>query len=55
MRTGWRPERRNRKIGTADSGWRKENRMVVPNSWHDEFCFYERLGRLTATEADLHG
>jgi len=55
MRAGWRPERRNRKIGTADFGWRKQNRMVVPNSWHDEFTFYERLGRHTATEMALLG
>ena len=55
MRADWRPERRNRKIGTADFGWQKENRMVVPNSWHDEFAFYERLGQHTATEMRLHG
>ena len=44
MRAGWRPERRNRNIGTFYAGWRKENKMVVPNSRHDEFFFYERLG-----------
>ena len=55
MRAGWRPERRNRKIGTADAGWRKQNSMVVPNSRHDEFYFYERLGRHTANEMELHG
>ncbi|MCZ6588978.1 MAG: hypothetical protein O7B24_13635 [Alphaproteobacteria bacterium] len=55
MRAGWRPERRNRNIGTFYAGWRKENRMVVPNSWHDEFYFYERLGRHTANEMELHG
>jgi hypothetical protein len=55
MRTGWRPERRNRNIGTFYAGWRKDNRMVVLDSWHDEFCFYERLGRHTATEVELHG
>ena len=55
MRAVWRPERRNRKIGTADFGWRKQNRMVVPNSWHDEFTFYERLGRHTVTDVNLLG
>ncbi|NNE83490.1 MAG: hypothetical protein HKN28_05925 [Alphaproteobacteria bacterium] len=55
MQAGRRAERRNRKIGTPDFGWRKQNRMVVPNSWHDEFYFYERLGRHTATEVDLLG
>lgn len=55
MRAGWRPERRNRRIGTINSGRRKQTRMVVPDSRHDEFHFYERLGRHTATEMDVHG
>ncbi len=54
MRSGWRPERRNRKLGTANSGWRKQNRMVVPNSRHDEFAFYERLGRHTVSNKILY-
>lgn len=33
----WRPERRNRKIGTAASGHGQSNKMVVPNSKLDRF------------------
>lgn len=33
----WRPERRNRNIGTAASGHGQSNKMVVPNSRLDRF------------------
>lgn len=54
MRAGRRPERRNRKIGTAASGRGRDNRMVVPERYHDGLHFYERLGPHTATEERLH-
>lgn len=30
MKPGWRPERRNRKIGTASAGFKHRNRMSIP-------------------------
>lgn len=42
----WRPERRNRKIGTAASGFSKSNNMRIPESWLDKDgkarFYYER-------------
>ena len=55
MRAGRRPERRSRKIGTAASGHGRDNRMVVPERYHDGLRFYERLGSHTAIEEHLHG
>ncbi len=43
----WRPERRNRKIGTESSGFSKSNDMRIPQSWQDKHgnysLYYERL------------
>ncbi len=43
----WRPERRNRKIGTKSSGYSKPNDMRIPESWQDKHgncsLYYERL------------
>ncbi|WP_346894461.1 hypothetical protein [uncultured Roseibium sp.] len=43
----WRPERRNRNIGTALSGHGQSNRMRIPESWQDSngnfSCYYERI------------
>ena len=55
MRAGWRPERRNRKIGTAASGRGHDNRMRVPERYHDGLRFYERLGPHRTTEERLNG
>lgn len=42
-----RPERRNRKIGTAASGYGQSNKMKIPESWVDSTgrctCYYERI------------
>lgn len=43
MRPGWNPTRRNKKIGTKAQGHGANNRLVVPESWHEAKCFYERL------------
>lgn len=48
MLTGvWRPERRNRRIGTKASGFSKSNDMRIPESWLDKHgncsLYYERL------------
>ena len=43
----WRPERRNRNIGTKSSGYSKSNDMRIPESWQDKHgnysLYYERL------------
>ncbi len=43
----WRPERRNRNIGTNSSGYSKSNDMRIPESWQDKYgnysLYYERL------------
>ncbi len=43
----WRPERRNRNIGTKSSGYSKSNDMRIPESWLDKHgncsLYYERL------------
>jgi hypothetical protein len=43
----WRPERRNRNIGTKRAGYAKANDMRIPESWLDKYgnCsrYYERL------------
>lgn len=55
MRAGWRPERRNRKIGTAAAGHGQDNRLVIPQSWHESRDFTERLGPHDTIEARLQG
>lgn len=46
-KSGWRPERRNRNIGTAASGHGQSNKMTIPNSRLDCFgldtVFQERV------------
>ncbi len=46
-KSGWRPERRNRNIGTAASGHGQSNKMTIPNSRFDRFgmdtVFQERV------------
>jgi hypothetical protein len=43
----WKPERRNRNIGTKRSGYAKSNDMRIPESWFDKHgacsMYYERL------------
>ncbi len=43
----WRPDRRNRRLGTSSSGYRKQNDMRIPKSWMDRHgnvsLFYERI------------
>ena len=43
MRNGYRPERRNRNIGTPSQGHGSDNRMAIPSSWHQDRAFYEAL------------
>ncbi|MEZ5809874.1 MAG: hypothetical protein R3D45_00540 [Rhizobiaceae bacterium] len=37
MKSGWRPERRNRKIGTASAGFKKRNRLTIPRQGEVEY------------------
>ncbi len=39
----WQPARRNKKIGTEDSGFKSRNKFDIPGSWHDSRVFYEKL------------
>ncbi|EEA92447.1 conserved hypothetical protein [Pseudovibrio sp. JE062] len=59
MSSVWRPERRNRNIGTSWSGYSKSNDMRVPESWQDKHgnysMFYERLKTTDTQEIDIGG
>jgi hypothetical protein len=44
MRPGWNPTRRNRNVGTKAHGHGEDNRLVIPESRHDDKWFPERLG-----------
>jgi len=37
------PTRRNRNIGTSKQGHGQDNRLEIPESWHDSRLFYEKL------------
>ncbi len=58
-RPGWNPTRRNRKIGTEDQGWRKQNRLVIPScwgaDWRDDRPFWERLNNPIRVPLTVHG
>ncbi len=43
MRAGWNPGRRNKNVGTKAHGYGSNNKLVIPESWHEGKCFYERL------------
>lgn len=55
MRPGWNPIKRNRKIGTADQGFSKNNKMVIPQKWSDLTVFWERLLNPVANKITLDG
>ncbi len=43
MRAGYNPTRRNRNLGTARQGHGQDNRLVIPESWHEDRVFWEKL------------
>ncbi len=43
MRPGWNPTRRNRNAGTKAHGHGANNRLTIPESWHEPTCYYEQL------------
>ncbi|WP_141401308.1 hypothetical protein [Cohaesibacter gelatinilyticus] len=55
----WRPERRNRRIGTKSSGYSQSNDMRIPSSWCDKTgkltLFHELLERPYEMEAIIYG
>ena len=59
MRPGWNPVRRNRNIGTKAQGHGANNRMVIPESWHELKRYWENLSsyvlvrRLIGTKEQL--
>lgn len=57
MRSGWRPERRNRKIGTKEAGFKQSNKMTIPRRWLDRDGSPRllRMGPLQTIEHELPG
>jgi hypothetical protein len=43
MRPGWNPTRRNRHAGTKEHGHGADNRLTVPESWHELKRYFENL------------
>lgn len=43
MRPGWNPIRRNKHVGTKANGHGSNNKLVIPESWHESKRFYECL------------
>lgn len=44
------PTRRNRNIGTSKQGYGIDNKLVIPNSWHDSSVYYEKLDKYTVVK-----
>jgi hypothetical protein len=55
MRPGWNATRRNRHIGTARQGRGKNNRFVIPESWHNPNAYWGNLTRYRAVVRSVHG
>ena len=49
------PIRRSRNIGTSKQGRGRDNRMVIPDSWHDDRIFWEKLTSHTTVHRVIHG
>lgn len=43
MRPGWNPTRRNKHVGTKAHGHGSDNAFVIPESWHEANCYFEKL------------
>src|SRR5262249_22912475 len=52
MRSGWNPVRRNRNIGTAESGHGLADRLVIPERWRDTRRFWEKLRNPVSLEVN---
>jgi len=49
------PTRRNRNIGTAKSGFSKNNRHKIPQRWSDDRIFWEKLSDLVICPISIYG
>ena len=47
MRPVWNPVRRNKNIGTKAHGYGANNKLTIPESWHETKCYFERLTSYT--------
>lgn len=54
-RAGWNPTRRNRNIGTSKQGRGKNNRLVIPESWHSSKIYWESLNNPVAVPQTVNG
>lgn len=55
MRAGWNPGRRNRNAGTKAHGHGLNNKMTIPESWHEAKCFYEYLASYDVVKRRIAG
>jgi hypothetical protein len=53
--SGWNPQRRNKNIGTAKSGFGQDNRMNIPESWSDHRVYWEKLEKPVAVICSVGG
>lgn len=55
MRPGWNPTRRNRHAGTKAHGHGQDNRLTIPDSWHESRRYFERLDSCVGFVRDVSG
>lgn len=48
------PTRRNRNIGTAKQGYRRQNKLTIPFSWHEMAYFYEKLNNPIRVKRNIY-
>ncbi len=48
------PTRRNRNIGTAKQGFRRQNKLTIPFSWHEMAYFFEKLNNPIKLKRYIH-
>lgn len=53
--SAWNLTRRNRNIGTSNSGHSQKNKFVVPDRWSDFKVFWERLVSPIACPVTIKG
>lgn len=53
-RKGWDSTRRNRKIGTAASGWRRQSQFVIPERWENWRPYYENISNPVQIQRRVH-
>lgn len=48
------PTRRNRNIGTSKQGFRRQNKLTIPFSWHEMAYFFEKLNNPIQLKRNIH-